>query len=79
MNSSQNPQMEALIRLASNAVGQDPAKVREAVEGGKLDALMTKLKPADAARLQQILQNPKLAEQLLASPQARELLRRFLK
>ena len=72
-------ELDPLIRKAGESTGIDPQEIRRAVDAGKLDALLGKLRPQDAARFAQIVNDPKLAEQMLASPQAKRLIAQFLK
>lgn len=73
-----NQNLDDLIKLASAKSGVDANKLKGNVENGKLDSLIAKMKPQDAQKLQQILNNPQLAQQMLNTPQAQALVKKFM-
>ena len=79
MTYQNNNGLNDLIQEAGRRSGVDPASLKRAIDSGKLDDLAAKMKPKDAERLRQVLSNPKLAEQMLKTPQAQQLIRQFMK
>lgn len=71
-------QLYALLQYASRRLDISPAQLAEALAGGQIGDLASRLPPESAARLQSMVGDKARAEQLLNSPQARELLRRLL-
>lgn len=69
--------LSALINEAGKKSGVNPAVLKQNVQSGKLDALLANMRPQDAKRFQEILNNPALAKQLLNTPQAQKLVRQF--
>ena len=69
--------LSELINEAGKKAGVNPATLQQNVQNGQLDALLANMKPQDAKRLQEILNNPALAKQILNTPQAQKLVRRF--
>lgn len=74
-----NSNYDELIRQAGQKAGVDPESLKQSIDNGKLDALLAKMRPQDAARFQQIVNDPKLAEQILSTPQASLLIKQFMK
>ena len=74
-----NNNYDELIRQAGQKAGVDPGSLKQSIDSGKLDALLAKMRPQDAARFQQIVNDPKLAEQILSTPQAKLLIKQFMK
>lgn len=79
MTYQNNNGLNDLIQEAGRRSGVDPASLKRTIDSGKLDDLAAKMKPKDAERLRQVLGNPKLAEQMLKTPQAQQLIRQFMK
>lgn len=59
-----NPNMQELINRAKN---------------GQVEDLLSKLKPEESAKLQEILSDKEATNRLLATPQAQQLLKLFVK
>ncbi len=68
-----------LINQAGKKTGLNPDNLKQSIDNGKLDNLVSKMKPEDAARFKEILNNPQLAQQMLNSPQAQMLIKKFMK
>jgi len=71
--------MDALLKLAGEKMGVDPALLQKAAQNGQLDGLLSKMKQSDVSTLQQALTDKKTAEKLLSTPQAKDLLQQLLK
>lgn len=68
-----------LIKQAGQKTGIDPKNIKQNIDSGKLDDLLSKLNPADAKKFQEALSNPQLAQQMLNTPQAQMLIKKFMK
>lgn len=79
MTFQHNDNLNDLIQQAGRSAGVNPNQLKQAVDSGKLDDLLKKMRPQDAQRFQQILSNPQLAQQMLNTPQAKRLIRQFMK
>lgn len=66
---------EKLFAQAAKSMGMDPAKLKNAVNGGSQEALLNSLSEKDAATLRGLLNDPAALEKLMQSPQAQELFR----
>jgi len=78
-NELSKEKMEQLIKMASQKTGTDESAVRAVAQSGDLDRMLKNLKPQQAAKLQEVLQNKDMAEKMLSSPQAKMLLSKFIK
>ena len=79
MTFQNNDGLNDLINQAGKAAGVDPKNLKQTIDSGKLDNLLSKLNPKDADKFRQIVQNPKMAEQMLNTPQAKLLIKQFMK
>lgn len=79
MQFQNNQNLSDLIHQAGQSAGVDPANLQQTINSGKLDDLIKRMRPQDAAKFQQIVQNPQLARQLLNTPQAKQLIQQFMK
>lgn len=79
MNFSNSNDLNDLIKQAGQNTGIDPNSIKNNIDNGKLEDIMAKMKPADAQRFQNILSNPQLAQQMLKTPQAQMLIKKFMK
>lgn len=70
--------VDEMLNLASQKLGTDKEKLRKFIDNGMVEKLVNGLKPNEAKRLQQILSDRAMAEQLLSTPQAQQLLKKLL-
>ncbi|WMJ24404.1 hypothetical protein RBG61_06975 [Paludicola sp. MB14-C6] len=75
MNNQNNNNVNDLLNQAKQQTGIDP----ESLKNGNLDNIISKMKPQDAAKFKEILSNPQLMQQMLSSPQAQLLMKKFMK
>lgn len=75
---SNDKNINDLIRKASQTSGVDANTLKNNVDSGKLDEIVSKLNPQDAKRFQQIMNNPQMAQNLLNTPQAQALIKKFM-
>lgn len=80
MNNMRNSQNDDnILNNIGKQLGESPDQLLKKAQNGQYDALLNKMKPQDAQKFKQVLNNPVLAEQMLKSPQAQMLLKQFLK
>ncbi len=72
-----NKNMDNLIKTASKKLGTDPQALKKQIDSGNLEDIMKSLSPAQTQGLQQILNNPMLAQKLMDSPQAKEMIKKL--
>ena len=66
-------QVDQLLTAASKKLGVPPQQLKNELESGKFDKVLGNMSQKDSAMLQKVLQNPKMAEKLINSPQAKAL------
>ncbi|WP_295214716.1 hypothetical protein [Ruminococcus sp.] len=66
-------QVDQLLAAASKKLGVPPQQLKEELESGKYDKVLKNMNQKDSAMLQKVLQNPKMVEKLISSPQAKAL------
>lgn len=74
-----NDSINHLIHEAGKRTGVDPQSLKKTIDSGKLDDLLSKMNPKDAEKFRQIIGNPQLAQQMLSTPQAKMLIKQFIK
>lgn len=70
-------QLKQLLNMASKQTGISKDNLQNQVQNNQLNETLKNLRPSDAKKLQQLLQNPEMANQLLKSPQAKLLLKKL--
>ena len=74
----QNPNISKLLNLVGKKLGADPQALQQDLAAGKYDGVFQKMNQQDAAKLQQLVNNPTLAKQLLNTPQAQQTLKKII-
>ena len=80
MNNFNNLNKEKLMGALENAAanqGLNSGEISDALLSGKMDKLLKSLNPAQAERLQGVLNNPQELNKILSSPQAAALLKKL--
>jgi hypothetical protein len=76
LNLSQQ-QMENLLKIAGKKLGKDPEALREQLERGELDQMISGLKPETQSKITELANNPKAVEALLGGGRLGEILANF--
>lgn len=79
MEFKNNNSINDLIHQAGMKTGINPDNIKQNIDSGKLDDLVSKMSPNDAAKFKQLMANPAMAQQMLNTPQAQMLIKRFMK
>lgn len=69
--------LAGLLNVVSKKIGVPPEKLRSELEAGKFDSALAAMNKNDAAKFQQAVNNPKIVEKLMSSPQAKELYKKL--
>ena len=78
MNTNFDPnKFQALLDIASKKLGTDPGTLRSQLESGSFDKALGNLPVSQQSKLRQALSDPKTAEKLLSTPQAREIYKKL--
>lgn len=73
MTFKDNDSLNELINEAGQKIGENPADIKNAIDSGKLDSLVKKMKPEDQKRFTEIISNPALAQKMLQTPRGAKL------
>lgn len=73
-----NNQAENLLNSVSKQLGADKENLKKAAQSGNLQNVLKNLNPNDAQKIQKVLSNKEEAKKLLSTPQAQQLLKKFL-
>jgi hypothetical protein len=79
LNSLTPEQRERLLKAAGGQLGMSPEALKNQLESGQLDALLSRLSPEQSGQIGALLKNPAAVSQLLQNPQVAELLKKFMK
>lgn len=71
-------QLQALLQYASKKLGTTPEKLVKTVNQGNLSSLTSGMSPGEAAKVQSLMSDQKKAEQLISSPEAKQLIQKIL-
>ena len=72
-------QMDKLLGVVSSKLGVSKESLRKDLEQGKFDNAFKNMKPADVATFNQMVNNPKMLEKFLTTPQAQALYNKLTK
>lgn len=76
-NSIDPKKLDGLLNVVSKKIGVPPDKLRKELEEGKFDSTLSAMSKSDAAKFQQAVNNPKLVEKMMSTPQAKELYKKI--
>ena len=69
--------INGLLEVVSKKIGVAPEKLKRELESGKFDSAIAGMSKSDAAKFQQAVNNPKLVEKLLSTPQAQAIYKKL--
>ena len=70
-------QMEQLILSLAQQLHCDPTQLRQQLQNGNFGAVTSALNQNDAKQVQNLLRNPRQLQQVMNSPEMKELLRKL--
>lgn len=65
----------ALLQMAAGQLGKDPAELRQKLESGQTDELVSGLNDEQRAKLNNVLKNPESLKAILGSAQVQNLIK----
>lgn len=77
MNNMDPKAMQGMLKVVSSKLGMSPQELQKQLESGKLDGAMKGLSPQDSAKLMNALSNPTMAQRILSTPQAQEIIKKL--
>ena len=63
----------SVVAGSKQKLGVPPEQLKSELESGKYDKVLKNMSQKDSAMLQKVMQNPKMVEKLISSPQAKAL------
>ena len=76
-NSIDPKKISGLLNVVSRKIGVPPEKLRAELEEGKFDSALSAMNQSDAAKFRQAVNNPKLVERMMSTPQAKALYKKL--
>ena len=68
---------DKMLEMLSKRMGTDPSNLKAAAQKGSVDSLIRSMKPEDAQKIQNILQNKSELERIMKSEQAQAILKKL--
>lgn len=73
-----NPQkMNGLVNAISKKIGVPSDKLMSELQAGKFDSALSAINKNDAEKFRQAVNNPKLVERMMSTPQAKALYKKL--
>ena len=69
--------VNGLLEAVSKKIGVPAEKLRKELEAGKFDSAISAMNKNDATKFQQAMNNPKLVEKMMSTPQAQALYKKL--
>lgn len=70
-------QINGLLEAVSKKIGIPAEKLKKELEAGKFDSAISAMNKNDAVKFQQAVNNPKLIEKMMSTPQAQALYKKL--
>ena len=70
--------LDEMLKKASQKLGTDPKNIKEAVSNNNINSLLKNLGKRESEKINKILSDKEATSKLLATPKAKELLKKFL-
>ena len=72
-------QIDELAKIAEKQTGKNSDEIKKAFSSDVANAMLRKLKPEDLIKFKELLSDTEKTEKMLSSPQAKLLMKKFLK
>ncbi|MDE5556714.1 MAG: hypothetical protein K2J32_03310 [Ruminococcus sp.] len=69
--------VNGLLEAVSKKIGIPAEKLKKELEAGKFDSAISSMNKNDAVKFQQAVNNPKLIEKMMSTPQAQALYKKL--
>lgn len=76
-NLSDANNLSGLLQVVSQKLGVPPEQLKRELEQGKFDSALKNMNAAEAEKFNQAIQNPKMVEKLMSTPQAQALYKKL--
>ena len=71
-------QISMLIKKLSERMGTPESDIRDAVENSNYSRLLSRMDPAQAKQIEEVLGDEESAKKILSSPQAKAIIKRLM-
>ncbi|MDE6519978.1 MAG: hypothetical protein K2K91_05885 [Ruminococcus sp.] len=71
-------QLNGLLNVVSKKIGVSPEKLKSELEAGKFDSALSAMSKSDSEKFSQAVNNPKLVEKMMSTPQAKALYEKLI-
>lgn len=69
--------LNVLLNTVSRKIGVEPETLRKELESGKFDKAVSGMNPSEAEKFRQAVNNPKMIEKMMSTPQAKALYKKL--
>ena len=69
--------LSGLLNALSGKIGVSPEKLRKELEDGKFDSALSAMNKNDAEKFRRVVNDPKLIEKMMSTPQAQALYKKL--
>lgn len=76
-NLSEANNLTDLLSVVSRKLGVPPEQLKAELEQGKFDTALKNMNASEAEKFNQAIQNPKMVEKLMSTPQAQALYKKL--
>ena len=76
-NNIDSEKLSGLLKAVSGKIGVPPEKLKKELEEGKFDSALSNMNKNDAEKFRQAVNNPKLIEKMMSTPQAKALYKKL--
>ncbi|MEG2597239.1 MAG: hypothetical protein RR977_02330 [Oscillospiraceae bacterium] len=74
----QHSNTNRLLEMVGKKLGKDPKELQKQFSEGKYDSVLNGLNAGEEQKLQAFLKNPALAQKIINTPQAQQMLKKIL-
>ncbi|MBR1592768.1 MAG: hypothetical protein IJ666_07150 [Ruminococcus sp.] len=76
-NNIDSAKLGGLLKAVSGKIGVPPEKLQKELEEGKFDTALSAMNKNDAEKFRQAVNNPKMIEKMMSTPQAKALYKKL--
>ncbi len=76
-NNIDRNKLEQLLGTVSGKIGISPEQLKKELDEGRFDSALSAMNKSDADKFQKIVNNPKLLEKMMSTPQAMALYKKL--
>ena len=70
--------LDSMLKVVGKKLNMDPNTLKTQLEQGKFDGALNSMNASDAEKFKKVMNNPKLAEQIMSSEQAQAIYKKLM-